>query len=72
MSLLSRSLSYLKSHGCRAKSPGEWKKGNVTDIYKKGRVDDPGNYRSVRLTSVPGGDIPLKDSLRHMRDEWVI
>lgn len=24
--------------------PGDWKKGNVTPIFKKGRKDDSGNY----------------------------
>ena len=34
--------------------PGDWKKGNVTSIFKEGRKDDSGNYQSVSLTSVSG------------------
>ena len=33
--------------------PTDWKLANVMPIYKKGRKDDPGNYRPVSLTSVP-------------------
>ena len=34
--------------------PEDWKRANVVPIFKKGRKEDPGNYRPVSLTSILG------------------
>ncbi|CAM4666744.1 unnamed protein product [Caretta caretta] len=53
--------------------PDDWKKANVVPIFKKGKEDDPGNYRPVSLTSVPAKIMVLKESiLKHLEERKVI
>ncbi|KAK4827718.1 LOW QUALITY PROTEIN: hypothetical protein QYF61_021018 [Mycteria americana] len=49
----------------------DWRLANLTPIYKKGRKEDPGNYRPVSLASVPGKlmeHIILSAITRHVED----
>ncbi|GAB0187551.1 mitochondrial enolase superfamily member 1 [Grus japonensis] len=34
--------------------PEDWRKANVTLVFKKDKKEDLGNYRPVSLTSIPG------------------
>ncbi|CAM5166679.1 unnamed protein product [Natator depressus] len=55
--------------------PDDWKKANVVPIFKKGKKEDPGNYRPVSLTSVPGKIMEqvLKEStLKHLEERKMI
>ena len=52
---------------CEGQVPEDWKRANVTPIFKKGSKADPGNYRPVSLTSVCGKLLEriIKDRVVH-------
>ena len=71
--LIAKPLSMISENGSQVS--GVWKKGNIIPIFQKGEKDDPRNYQSVSIISVPGkimDQILLKAMLRHVEDREVI
>ena len=49
------------------KAVRDWKLQNISPLFKKGSKDDPGNYRPISLTSVPGKmlEFIIADDMMH-------
>lgn len=56
-------------------APKNWRKTNITPLFKKGKKENTGNYRLVNLTLITGRVIEqlIRESIsRHVKDEKVI
>ncbi|KFV78543.1 hypothetical protein N308_15395, partial [Struthio camelus australis] len=74
--IITRPLSIIFERSWRSgEVPEDWKKANVTPVFKKGKEEDPGNYRPVSLTSIPGKvmeQLILEAISKHLEDKNVI
>ena len=55
--------------------PEDWRKANVNPVFKKGKKEDPGNYRPVSLTSIPGKmmeQLILESIIKQVEEKEVI
>jgi len=55
--------------------PEDWRKASVTPIFKKGKKEDPGNHRTVSLTSIPGKmmeQLILEINIKQVEEKKVI
>ena len=53
----------------------DWRKANVTPVIKKGEKEEPGNYRPVSFTSIPGKvmEQPILGAVSsHIKDKRVV
>ena len=64
-----------KSSMEQKRAVADWKLQNITPLFKKGSKDNPGNYRPVSLTSVPGKmleSIIAEDITQHLESNNLI
>ena len=73
--IIARPLSIIyRRSGHSGEVPEDWKKVNVVPVSKKSENEDPGSYRPVSLTSVPGKvmeELILEAMSKHVEDKTV-
>jgi len=55
--------------------PADWRRANITPIFKKGKKSDPGNYRPVSLTSICSKlleHIIVKHMMKHLEQNAIL
>ncbi|PKU38768.1 rna-directed dna polymerase from mobile element jockey- hypothetical protein [Limosa lapponica baueri] len=55
--------------------PEDCRKANITPVYKKGKKEDPGNYRPISRLSVPGKimeQLVLDVIAKHIEDQEIL
>ncbi|KFV80800.1 RNA-directed DNA polymerase from mobile element jockey, partial [Struthio camelus australis] len=71
--VIARPLSIILEKSWRSgEVPEDWKKAKVTPVFKKGKKEEPGNYRPVSLTSIPGKvmeQLLLEAISKHLEDK---
>ncbi|KFV77161.1 hypothetical protein N308_00735, partial [Struthio camelus australis] len=71
--VMARPLSIIFERSWRSgEGPEDWKKANVTPVFQKGKKEEPGNYRLVSLTSIPGKvmeQLLLEVITKHLEDK---
>ncbi|KFV77240.1 RNA-directed DNA polymerase from mobile element jockey, partial [Struthio camelus australis] len=74
--VIARPLSIILERSWRSgEVPEDWKKASVTPVFQKGKKEEPGNYRPVSLTSIPGKvmeQLLLEVLTKHLEDKKVI
>jgi len=74
--VIAEPLSIVFERSCRTQEmPEDWRKANVTPIFKKGKKEDPRNCRLVSLTSIPGKmleQLILEDISKRVEEKKVI
>ncbi|KFV78519.1 RNA-directed DNA polymerase from mobile element jockey, partial [Struthio camelus australis] len=74
--IIARPLSIIFERSWRSgEVPEDWKKASVTPAFQKGKKEEPGKYRPVSLTSIPGKvmeQLLLEVLTKHVEDKQVI
>jgi len=74
--VIAEPLCIIFERSCRTEEvPEDWRKANVTPVFMEDKKENPGNYRPVSLTSIPGKvmeQLILEAIMKQMEEKKVI